>query len=227
MRYRSNTLRKITLYRQRIVNGFFGFLVVLLAACSTAQTISPENMASIIQALEDSTAANDDMSVLVPPPEVAAALLPQISNDHLETLPEIEPRFDISVKSAEAPKFFMSLVKGTDMNMVVHPDVSGWISLSLRDVTLEEVMATVRDIHGYRYRRQGNTFQVFPSKMRTQVFTINYLDIVRNGNSRTSVSSGETGKADSDSQSIIPGSTTGDSGGQNSGLSGSEVRTGS
>ncbi len=224
MRYRSYTKRIPKLFWQRIVKGF---LVVTLAACSTAPPISPENMASIIQALEESTAAKNDIPVLVPPPEVAAALLPQISDDQLETEPEIEPRFDISVKSAEASKFFMTLVKGTEMNMVVHPDVSGLISLSMRDVTTEEVLGTVRDMYGYRYRREGNTFQVFPAKMRTQVFSINYLDIVRSGNSRTSVSSGETSNSSQQSQSTAAASTANGSAGNDFNVSGSEVKTGS
>lgn len=224
MRYGLNTLHKITLFERHILNGFFA---VMLTACSTAPSISPENMASIIQALEESTAAKTTTPGLVPPPEVTAALLPQFSNDPVGLVPAVEPRFDISVKAAEAPKFFMSLVKGTNMNMVVHPDVSGWISLSLRDVTLEDVLNTIRDVHGYRYRRQGNTFQVFPANMRTQVFSIDYLDIVRNGNSRTSVNSGEASNFGSDTQSSASDSKTNAGGGQNSGVSGSEVRTGS
>lgn len=204
-----------------------GCLVLFLTACSAAPTISPANMASIIQALEESTAEREDIRTLDPPAEVSAALLPQIDNDSVGEVQEIEPRFDVSVKGTEAPNFFMSLVKGTDMNMVVHPDVFGSISLSLRDVTLDEVLSTVRDVYGYRYRRQGGTFQVFPANMRTQVFTIDYLDIVRNGDSRTSISSGEASKVGSDTQSS-GGDTTSEGGGsKSSGVSGSEVRTGS
>ncbi|NND89230.1 MAG: pilus (MSHA type) biogenesis protein MshL [Granulosicoccus sp.] len=224
MKHRPANLQNRRSFRQQIMHGFLG---ILLTGCTAAPVISPENMESIIQALEDSTAAKADNQVLVPPAVVAAALLPKISNEPDDTEPDFEPRFDISVKAAEAPRFFMSLVKGTDMNMVVHPDVSGQISLSLRDVTLTEILSTVRDIHGYSFRRQGNTYQVFPANMRTQVFSINYLDIVRNGNSRTSVSSGETSRSDSDSQSQVSGTTTPGGSNSGSGVSGSEVRTGS
>ena len=217
-------MRKPIRFWQRVVEGI---LIITLAACSTTPPISPENMASIVQALEESTAAKNDIPALVPPPEVTAALLPQFNNDQLDTEPKIESRFDISVKSAEASKFFMSLVKGTDMNMVVHPEVSGLISLSMSDVTIEEVLDTVRDMHGYRYRRNGNIFQVFSAKMRTQVFSINYLDIVRSGNSRTSISSGETSSSGSQSQSTVTGNTPSQNGENNFSVSGSEVKTGS
>ena len=94
----------MTLFEKQILNGFF---VVMLTACSTAPAISPENMASIIQALEESTAAKTATPDLDVPPEVTAALLPQISNGSVSLVPEIEQRFDVSVKAAEAPKFFL------------------------------------------------------------------------------------------------------------------------
>jgi len=74
---------------------------------------------------------------------------------------------------------------------VVHPDVAGTISITLQDVTIEDVLSTTRDVFGYRYRLNGNTYQVYPARIRTQIFTVDYLDTVRKGSSRTSVSSGQ------------------------------------
>ncbi|MEZ5542575.1 MAG: pilus (MSHA type) biogenesis protein MshL [Pseudomonadota bacterium] len=201
-----------------------GLIAALLAACSTAPAFRPDNMAPVTQALESQNAA---ATTPAPPPEVAAALLPPPAGDLAGLVADLEPRFDISVKAAPAAEFFMSLVKGTNLNMVVHPDVGGKISISLRDVTLEEVLATVRDVYGYRYRRLGNTFQVYPASMRTQVFTVNYLDVVRDSSSRTSVSSGQVGKAGADGQAPVPAdnATTGSAGGKTSDVSGSVVRT--
>ena len=210
-------MHNITALHRQIINGL---IAALLTACSTAPSFRPENMAPVTQALQEGAAPDTAATAVAPPPEVAAALLPQISADLAGLAPDIEPRFDISVKTTRAAEFFMSLVKGTNLNMVVHPDVSGSISISLRDVTLEEVLATVRDVYGYRYRRQGNTYQVFPASMRTQVFTVDYLDIVRDSTSRTSVSSGEVGSA---TQSAAASGTP--AGGNSAEVSGSVVRT--
>ncbi|MBX2838865.1 MAG: pilus (MSHA type) biogenesis protein MshL [Gammaproteobacteria bacterium] len=196
--------------------------ILLIGGCTTQKAISDENMASIIDALEES---KNSSTIPAPPPEVSNTLLPKVDTDVLESIPEVEQRFDISVKSMDASQFFMGLVKGTDKNMVVHPDVTGDISLTLADVTLNEVLNTIQDVFGYRYRRQGNTYQVFPAKMRTQVFSINYLDVVRNGNSRTSINSGESGDLGTSNSSASSDDANNSSQQKSVGSSGSEVRT--
>ncbi len=200
-----------------------GLISIVLNACATVPPTKFENMESIDKALRNIYTTEQGESYITPPPDVTAALLPQINTNLAALLPDVETRVDISAKATPAQSFFMSLVKGTNLNMVVHPDVKGTISISLRDVTLEESLATVRDVYGYRYRRRGNTFQVFPASMRTQVFTVNYLDIVRDGSSQTSVSSGEVNNTDSNSAATPSNAST-----QSDELSsGSEVRTNS
>ena len=83
--------------------------------------------------------------------------------------------------------------------MVVHPDVSGTLTLDLKNVSIEDVMATLRDVYGYEYRYSHGVYQVFPSRMRSQIFKVNYLDIERKGGSKTRVSSGQITQSSSNS----------------------------
>jgi len=194
------------------------FAGILIAGCQLMPSHAPDNMPAISDALENSVRPVTGPADITPPPEVAAALLPPLRAELPDVLPDLEPRFDISVNSTQAREFFMSLVKGTALNMVVHPDVAGTISITLRDVTIEDVLSTTRDVYGYRYRLNGNTYQVYPARIRTQIFTVDYLDAVRKGASRTNVSSGQVSSAAS------TGNTTGSTSG-NSEVSGSMVST--
>ena len=126
-----------------------------------------------------------------PPPAVAEALLPP-ANGRVADLPAaVEERFDLNVDNQPARAFFMGLVRGTRYNMVVHPDVTGTVSLTLRNVTIPEVMETVRDVYGYEYQQRPTGYMVLPAHVRTRVFEVNYLNVRRSGQARTRVSSGQ------------------------------------
>jgi len=103
----------------------------------------------------------------------------------------VEEHFDVNVVDADARDFFLGLVEGTGRNLIVHPDVKGRITLTLKQVTLLEVLESVRDVYGYDYRRTGGGYIVMPVALQTRVYEIDYLNLVRQGLSRTRVSSGQ------------------------------------
>jgi MSHA biogenesis protein MshL len=141
------------------------------------------------------------------------------------------PRFDIRVEDAPARAFFEGLVDGTSTNMVVHPDVKGRITISLKQVTVPETLNAVRDVYGYDYRPIANGYMVLPATIQTRVFHLNYLDLQRVGVSKTRVSSGQVtqgsnsqyGDATNTSESAGGGST--DKSSTTSDISGTAVVT--
>jgi MSHA biogenesis protein MshL len=126
-----------------------------------------------------------------------------------------EERFDVNVVGADAREFFMGLVADTDRNLIVHPDVTGSVTLTLKQVTLADVLEAVRDVYGYDYRRSGNGYIVLPAALQTRIYEIDYLNLIRSGISRTRVSSGQLTQsgADQGSSNSIAGEVVADDSG--------------
>jgi MSHA biogenesis protein MshL len=147
------------------------------------------------------------------------------------TADDAAPRYDVKVEDAYAPAFFQGLVAGTPINMMVHPDVKGRVTLSLKQVTLEEALEAVRELYGYDYRLMGNGYLVLPATVQTRVFQLNYLDLHRVGVSKTRVSSGQitqSGNTYGAGGASGGGGSSGDDGGeQSTSVTGTAVLTSS
>lgn len=110
---------------------------------------------------------------------------------------EATPRFDITMNNAPAAAVFAQLVSNTRYNMLVSPDVTGNVSLSLRDTTVMEALMSLRDLYGYDYKVQGNRITVFSNAVQTRLYRINYLPGRRQGASDIRVSSSSITQAGS------------------------------
>ncbi|HSC66342.1 MAG TPA: pilus (MSHA type) biogenesis protein MshL [Cellvibrio sp.] len=117
-------------------------------------------------------------------------------------------RFDVSVNNVAAKAFFLGLVNGTGVNVVVHPEVSGTVTLDLKNVTVDDVLRVTRDIYGYEFKRDRGIYTIYSNAMRTQVFPINYLDVQRVGVSDTSVLIGRAPTSNDDSSGSGGGGNT-------------------
>ena len=174
-------------------------LSMLLSACASTSVndrkksdSNPSVLDNIQNSLDESAQQTSSAQAVQLPVDVADALLPMTSvNLPSGNVEKIEPRFDISVDRVSARPFFVSLVKDTPYNMIVHPDVKGKVSLNLKDVTIPEVMDMVYNIYGYDYEQTANGFIVHPNKIQSRMFKINYLNVTREGQSATRVSSGQ------------------------------------
>ena len=166
-----------------------GAVALWCTACSVPELpkeLAQENEAWLRAQAEAATPAAPSAPRI--PDQVQATLFGEPGETNLDPP---EKTISVSVEELPAREFFFGVIGGTGVNVVVHPDVEGTISLDLRDVTLEEVMVLVQDLYGYEYRRRGNTYSISPPRLRTELFELNYLDIQRVGVTDTTVVGGE------------------------------------
>ena len=115
---------------------------------------------------------------------------------------QVENRFDLAVNNAPAAQVFMQIGAGSGYNMLVSPEVSGNVTLALKDTTVLEAMEAMRDLYGYAWRVSGNRILVLPNTVQTRLFKINYLPGRREGASDIRVSSSSIAQGTSNGSAI-------------------------
>ena len=191
-------------------------LLLLAVGCVTPPR--PEGLESQIA---DELSRTSERKAPARPESLERALLPpvQMGMPSVQGL-ELDPRFDLVVTSAPAAQVFMSIVSGTRYSMLVHPDVVGVISVNLKDVTVEEALAAIRDLYGYEYTIDGRRVFVQGAGLQTRVFKVNYLPGQRRGASEVRVQSSAVSEA-----AIAAPGTVPNTGGSSRSLESSRVRT--
>lgn len=168
------------------------FLLLLLPAC-----ISPPRGERKPVRLENHLPAEAPPVASAPPaalpPQVASALLPPVMPSSRSVV--AESRFDVDARNTPAREFFLGLVAGTPVNMVLHPAVKGEITVAMKNVTVNEVLSVVHSLYGYEFRRTESGYLVLPGGLQTRIFQVDYLNLSRRGISQTRISSGQVSES--------------------------------
>jgi MSHA biogenesis protein MshL len=163
-------------------------LTLLLSACSDTAAIKTAN----VDRTFPTVAAPSNQPSSTPPAAVTDALIPDFNQTLLgDSLTSRPATFNVSVHEVDAREFFMSLVVDSQENMVVHPDVTGRISLELKNVSIPQVLSAVQKVYGYDYSKTDIGYIIYPATLQTKIFKIDRIDLLREGSSNTRVSSGQ------------------------------------
>ena len=173
----------------RVNSGPLGWLAgcvaaSLLAAC--ASTSAPPSGAVLDAIQREVAAATQKPAPRTQPSSVEQALLPPLQ---LETPAKSMAKFDIAVQNAPAGQVFLAIVAGTPYSMLLPPDLAGNVTLSLKKVTVKDVLDALRELYGYDYRVQGDRIYIQSNTVQTRVFQVNYLAGRRQGTTSVRLSS--------------------------------------
>jgi MSHA biogenesis protein MshL len=156
----------------------------LLAACAT----QPANVD--MEPLSARAELAQDRPLTVPTPNSESVESPTaLTNDllSLNSAPTSEARIDIEAQNRPAKLFFADLGASQGLNILVDPIISESITLSLRNVTLDQVIAALRDTYGFDFQKTSYGYKVAPNQLTTRVYRLNYLNLERSGSSKTTV----------------------------------------
>jgi MSHA biogenesis protein MshL len=177
-------------------------LVLALAGCALPPPMKPGLDPGIAAEINKTSERKPESR----PEAVEKALLPPLRMEMPSARGQpIDPRFDLSVNNAPAGQVFMSLVSGTRFSMLVHPSLTGTITLNLKDVTLQEALDAIRDLYGYDYKVDGTRIMIQAAGMQTRIFQVNYLLGERRGSSDVRVQSGSVTDSGAGAAAGAPG----------------------
>ena len=160
--------------------------IVLLAGCAAERPLRTPDVSEALRAELPAAAATRPVAV---PTRISDALA-EPAPPPVVVVPE--PRLDLLVNNAQAREVFLAIVADTRYSMLMHPDVAGTLSVTLRGVTVLEALEAIRDVYGYDFKLDGRRITIYPPTLQTRIFTINYPNSQRSGNSELRVASGAT-----------------------------------
>ncbi len=160
--------------------------LLLLSACATGGSSKNAAADKIRQEMDAAATPRESAK----PEAVDQALLPPLAVPQLADNKPVEGKFDLAVNNTAAQHVFMAIVSGTRYSVLLHPEVSGLISLNLKDVTVFDALEAIRELYGYDYKIDGTRIYIQPLTLQTRIYQVNYLTGQREGRSSVRVASG-------------------------------------
>lgn len=199
------------------------FCALFLSGCAATapgQELSTTLLNDITDVLDSAEQTYEPPVNVIPTDEHLMALIPEMSlSDDL--LVPVAERFNVVANNENAKDFFNNLVSGTDYGVTISPQVEGQISINLPNVSIDDVMEVVQEIYGYQITRRDRVYQIQPPGLQTRIFSIDYLNVSRTGNSSASITSGGAGGGAGGLSGGAAGGLAGGFGGATGGFGGS------
>lgn len=203
-------------------------LVLSALALGACQSSFPPRTGATMSRIQAEMAEAEAIQSKQAQQAIEQAMLPKAPLDDAASAAKTDPRFDLAVNEAPVGQVLTAIVSGTRYSMLVPPEVSGRITVNLKNVTVREALEAIRELYGYDFKVQGNRIVVQPNTMQTRVFQINYLASKRLGTSELAISSGSLLNAAPSASTPTAGAAgSASGGGSTQGQAASRVQTSS
>ena len=203
--------------------------VIALVGCQSA----PKPPTDVTQALDKAIAQAEQPTAPKPLQALPNSVRQELMQKEIQQARHgllAEKRLEIAASGVAADQFFAAIVDDSPYSIAVHPEVSGNITLNLKNVTLDETLDVVESLYGYDIRREGRVIQVYPAGIRTETIPLDYLYVKRRGISSTSINSGGVSENDpnsSNSSNNNNSNNNNNSGGSSNGQNGNSNQSSS
>ncbi|MBI5125475.1 MAG: secretin and TonB N-terminal domain-containing protein, partial [Planctomycetes bacterium] len=126
------------------------------------------------------------------PKEKRLEELPVLQLEEKIKKPETPRVYSLFVRDADVRDVLQGFSKEGKVNIVVDPDVSGKVTIDLKDVTMAQAMDALLTPMGLEYRVDSGFIRVFKPRPITRMFRLNYILTTRTGERSLSTSVGST-----------------------------------
>jgi MSHA biogenesis protein MshL len=96
--------------------------------------------------------------------------------------------YSVVVHNMNAQDLLFALARDAKLNVSVHPNISGMVTMSMIDQTLIEILGAIAKQIDLRYELQGKNLTILPDTPFLKVYRVDYPNIARNAESTVSVS---------------------------------------
>lgn len=122
----------------------------------------------------------------VPDADIPAPVPRSASLPPPRELPPVET-YNIVVNGVPAQELLFALARDARLNVDVHPDIRGTVSLNALDQTLPQILDRIARQVDMRYELSEGSLSVMPDSPYLQLYKIDYLNMARESVSRVSI----------------------------------------
>ncbi len=147
-----------------------------------------------------------DARTQVKPPDIPSPVSFQADREQKAVARQAEDLYSFSLREADVKDILRAIARQTDYNVVIEPDVKGFTTVDLKQVTLPKALEYILEPLNYTYKIEDRTVYVSKPKLESKVFTINYIALKKTAISR--VTWREGGSSTTTSGTGVSSSTT-------------------